>query len=123
VIAATAIGLAVIEFEIMAFGAAAAIFANKGTLTLVTLVDSASNRSRNVPGRRYRLGFFEALSRSFRLAKPLRFEPFELFRHCLLNNGGKIAIGNGRSHERPQSLQLVAELSASRELNLVPGGR
>jgi hypothetical protein len=47
-IAATTIGLAVIEFQTIAFGAAAAVFVDKGTLTLVALVNSAFDRSRYV---------------------------------------------------------------------------
>jgi hypothetical protein len=46
------IRLVMVELEPVAFGAAAAVLSNEGALTIVTLVNGAPDRSRDVPRRR-----------------------------------------------------------------------
>ena len=52
--------------------------------------------------------FFEALSRLFRLAEALGFEPFEFFSHCSFHDRSEVYA----KHERGEPLDFVTELGA-----------
>ncbi len=76
-ITADAKGFVVVELQSLTRRAAPSVLAEKRTLPLVSLPHEAPHRGGDTahPGRR--VGFFEALSRVFRFAEALGFEPFE----------------------------------------------
>ncbi len=89
-----------------------------GTPSAVARVNGASDRSRNIAGRRRRVRLFQALSGGLGSAVALGFELFELFRHGRVDDRREIGGVTGGSHERLEPLELVAKLGTGRKGDL-----
>ena len=90
-----------------------------------TCIDRRHAPIRSVsPGRRCpahtgrRVGFFETLSRVFRLTETLGFQPFEFLAHGSFHNRSEVYA----RHERGEPLDFVTKLGARRELNFITRG-
>ncbi len=117
-IAADAIGLVVVELHSLARRAAPAVFGLIRALTAVTLPYEASHRGGDAAHTGRRVGFFETLSRVFRLTETLGFQPFEFLAHGSFHNRSEVYA----RHERGEPLDFVTKLGARRELNFITRG-
>src|SRR3990172_1601940 len=112
--ASAAKGVEVVEFEVPALRAAPALLVDESASIPVALAYDAPHRRRHIPRRRSGIGLLEGLSRALRHGVAFRFEPFELLGHRSLDDGREVL-----SRERLQALELVAKLSARRDLHSI----
>ena len=112
--------MTVVVFEPSALRASPALRVHVAASVSVALMHRPPDRGRNVPRGWGGIGLREPLPGSLRPGESLGFEPFELLGDGLLDDRGQIAVGHLWPHERPEALQLVLELGAGGELNLVP---
>ena len=80
-------GFTVVELETFGFGTTTTVLILEGALIVIALVHRALDSGRDVAGRRRRVGFFQALSGSLRLAVALGFELLEFLGHGFLDYG------------------------------------
>ena len=118
VVAAPPEGLDVVKLELLGFGATPARRIDIGTPSAIARVNGASDRSRNIAGRRRRVRLFQALSGGLGSAVTLGFELFELFRHGRVDDRREIGGVTRGSHERLEPLELVAKLGTGRKGDL-----
>ncbi len=107
-------GIVVVELEPSPLRAAPAVLVDEPALVAIALSHDAPHRRGHISRRRSGIGLLDGLSRVLRHRVALRLEPFELLGHRSLDDGREVL-----SHERPQALELVAKLSARRELHSI----
>jgi hypothetical protein len=123
VVTAKAERVPMVELEPVALGAASTLLVQVAASASVALTHGTPDCGRDVARRGRGLGLREPLSGSLGPGEAPGLEPFELQGDGLLDDRGQIAVRYLRTHQGPESLQLVVELRAGRELHLVPGGR
>ena len=119
-IAAQPEGNPVVELEPMSLRTSSSLRVNESTPTAVPRHDRALDVRRDVTRGGSKVGLRDHLARALRTTEAPRFQPFELLRDGLLDQGAHVSVRYLRPHERPQPLQLVVQLSARREMDRVP---
>src|SRR3990172_11035628 len=117
VVASTAERIVVVELEPSSFCAASTLVVHELALATVALAYKAPHRRWDVARLRRGIGLLEGFSRGLRLAISFRFKPFELLGHGSFDDRCQVGV-----HKRLESLELLAELPAGGELDLVPRG-
>src|SRR5262245_32582587 len=106
----------VMELQPMPFRAAAALRVHESAPPGVALVHGAADGSRHVTRRLRGMGVGQRLPRSSGPGETLTLQARELFCDRALDDRGEVAVGNLRAHQRRESLDLVSQLGARREL-------
>ena len=128
VIAAHAVGASVMELEPVPLGAASALLVDEAATLGVARAHGAAHGCRDVarwPGAvavRDRLAG-SGLAGSGCLGEAPGLEPFELLGDGSLDDRGDVAVGDFGAHEGREPLELVVQLGAGSELDLVAPGR
>ena len=112
----------VVEFEPVACGASATLLVDVAAPSTVPLVDGPPDRGREMARGGRHIALREPLAWSLRPGEAAGFEPLELLGDGLVDDPGQVAVGHRGAHERLEPFQLVAELGAGGELDLVAGG-
>jgi hypothetical protein len=122
VVATAGEGLLVVELEVVASGAAAPEPVPAGTAAPVALVHRPPDCGRDVARGGGGVGFGEIPPGRTGLGKPLRFDPLQLLGDGDVDDAGQIAVGHRGAHQGLQALELVAQLGAGGEADLVARG-
>jgi hypothetical protein len=110
-------GMPVVEFQIVTLGASSSFRVHEAALALVALVDRTPHGERDVPRRRScRARLFP---RSARLPESPGLEALPQLPDCLSHDRREVAVRHLVSQEGPKSLEVVVQLLARRELDLV----
>jgi hypothetical protein len=117
----------VVVLESVALGASPAVVLHEAASTSVAPVDGTSDRGRDMPGGRVRTDpgrviLRRALPRRARPTESSGLQPLELLGDGFVDDRGEIAVRHFRAQKCPKALELVAQLGARRELDLVPLG-
>ena len=124
VVPAHAEGTSVVEFETACARNTSTLGVHVAAPASVTLPHGTANRSGDVARRRTNVESLRRVpSEGLGRGKASGLEPFELQGDGRLDDRGQIAVRHLRPHQGSESLELVVELRAGRELHLVPSGR
>ena len=118
-VAAVAKRVPVMELEKAARGASTTLPVHVAASPAIALVHDAPHRGRDVARGRRRVAVGEALPRGVRLREAPGFEPLELLGDGVFDDRAEVAVGHRGAHERRESLELVAQIGAGGELDLV----
>src|SRR5262249_20122692 len=109
VVAAEAVGVAMVILEPTALSASPALRVHVAASLPVSFAHRPPDRGGNVARRRL-VGLRECLPRSLRPREAPGLEPFQLFRYRNLDDRGQVSVGDLRAHQGPEPLQLLVEL-------------
>ncbi len=103
--------------------AAASLTVHEPAAALIPLVHFSSNRGRDVTRGGRHVGVPDSLPGSLRPPEAAALQPLELLGHGDLDHRGEVAVRGRGSHQRLQTLELLAQLGRRRELDLVASRR
>jgi len=119
VIAAVCEWVFVVKLEVMALRAAEAVRVSIAATAAIAGVHQSPHRCRDMPRRRAPVRLWRIAAGRLRLAEAPGLDPLQLLADRDVDDPREIAVGHGRAHESLQTLELVAQLDAGREANLV----
>jgi hypothetical protein len=110
------------KLEPVSLGAAPTLLVDEAAALGIALPDSAAH-GRGDPARsRRRVRVRDAAAGSGGPAETLRLEPFEFLGNDALEDCREVAAGDLGAHQRLEPFELLAQLVARRELDLVATG-
>jgi hypothetical protein len=114
--------MAMVELEPVALGAPPPLCIDEAAAAPVPLTDGTPDRRRYMARGAGEVALLDRLpGRPGRTETP-SLESLQFLGHRLLDDGGQITIRYLRPHQGSKPLELVMELGAGRELDLVAGG-
>jgi hypothetical protein len=119
VVSAHAKRVSMVEFEAVSLGASATALVDVAAAVAVPLTHGTPDRGRDVARSRRGVSIREPLAGSARPGVTPGFDPFELLADSRLDDRGQVAVGHLGTHQGREPLELVAELNAGSELDLV----